>query len=458
MEGGDLNRASTSSVLQRGLFLPHLRDRTTSELHVDVDSGEGSPGAQFRTSADPSSDFPELAAAVGHHNAPVSMAEFALSVTSNPAAPVVNCGGHSAKSCGECGTVEAWCNGDCEWDGSVDACSSSIHPAYTRLTRMQPFQPVEDEHGGYVNIILVRSPFTSKEQEELFERYKGDILFLGIMSLEAYPLLSPNPWVDKFRPEDYTGKFPGWLNMYRSPESIFPQNIPLIQMSQSDFTVLETDYDAELRAGKHEKLYDFMYVMTNTENEVKYGCAGWGSFAKNWPLAKKSLDVMCSEMNLTGVVLGIVDSNGNSCEIPPPCRNRVLRVKYVSMHEALDYMRQSRFLFVPAVYDASPRVITQAMSLNVPVLMNENIVGGWKYICKETGVFFSGISSLKGSVMELMGNLNTYRPRSYVQQHYGRQISGKQLKGFVEKFFDHRVKLPKKSNLLIPTEPRGQNT
>ena len=154
------------------------------------------------------------------------------------------------------------------------------------------------------------------------------------------------------------------------------------------------------------------------------------------------------------LLLGIVDSNGNSCEIPPPCRGKVLRVGYVNYYESLDYMRQSRFLFVPAVYDASPRVITEAMSLNVPVLMNENIVGGWKYICKETGVFFSGISSLKGSVVELMSNLNTYTPRSYIQQHYGRQISGKQLKGFVEKFFDHRVKLPKKSNLLIPTEPR----
>jgi len=376
--------------------------------------------------------------------------------TNVPAAPVVNCGGHSAKSCGECGTFEGWCNGDCEWDDSIDACnasSSSIHPAYTRLTRMRPFQPVEDEHGRYVNVILVRSPF-SKEEEELYEKYKGDILFLGIMSSEAYPLLSPNPWTTKFRPKDYIGRFPGWLNMYRSPESIFPQNISLIQMSHSDFSVVETDYDAELRAGKHEKLYDFMYVMTNTENEVKDGCAGWGSFAKNWPLAKKALDVMCSEMNLTGVVLGIVDSNGNSCEIPPSCQGRVLRAGYVNYYKSLEYMRQSRFLLVPAVYDASPRVIIEAMSLNVPVLMNENIVGGWKYICKETGVFFSGISSLKGSVVELMGNLNTYTPRSYVQQHYGRHISGKQLKGFVEKFVDYRVKLPKKMNLLIPTEPR----
>lgn len=133
---------------------------------------------------------------------------------------------------------------------------------------MRPFQPVVDEHGKYVNVILVRSPFETKEQEDLYEQYKDEILFLGIMSSEAYPLRSPNPYAMKFTPDDYLDRFPGWLNMYRSPESIFSTSIPIIQMSHSDFSVLEIDYDAEVAEGKHEKVYDFMYVMTNTESEV----------------------------------------------------------------------------------------------------------------------------------------------------------------------------------------------
>ena len=34
------------------------------------------------------------------------------------------------------------------------------------------------------------------------------------------------------------------------------------------------------------------------------------------------------------------------------------------------------------------RVVTEAMSLNIPVVMNYHILGGWKYINEETGEFF----------------------------------------------------------------------
>ncbi len=43
--------------------------------------------------------------------------------------------------------------------------------------------------------------------------------------------------------------------MYKSTDSIFSSNIPVIQLSHSDFSVLEIDYDAEVAEGKHEKMY-----------------------------------------------------------------------------------------------------------------------------------------------------------------------------------------------------------
>lgn len=303
------------------------------------------------------------------------------------------------------------------------------------------------------------------------------------MSFEAYPLRSPNPYSIEFRPEDYVNRFPGyvatsssidvrkfpfsylftpcaslilyrWLNMYANPDSIFPSNIPVIQLSHSDFSVLEIDYDAEVAEGKHEKMYDFMYVMTNTEAEVKNGCTGWGAYAKNWPLAKKAMDIMCLEMNFTGVVLGIVDSNGNSCEIPPSCQDKVITTPYVNYFEGLNFMRQSKFLFLPQVYDASPRVAVEAMSLNVPLLMNNQIVGGWKYINEQTGEFFNNnMSDFRSSLAKLVSRLDSYSPRSYVEQNYGTRKAGSKLRAFVEENFSDRVSLPKNSHLLIPSEP-----
>mmetsp|Transcript_3067 Transcript_3067/g.6376 ORF Transcript_3067/g.6376 Transcript_3067/m.6376 type:complete len:786 (+) Transcript_3067:1646-4003(+) len=274
------------------------------------------------------------------------------------------------------------------------------------------------------------------------------------MSHEAYPLRSPNPHTMEFRPEDYVSRFPGWLNMYKNPDSIFPSNIPVIQMSHSDFSVLEIDYDVEVAQGKHEKKYDFIYAMTNTEAEVKNGCTGWGAYAKNWPLAKKAMDIMCLEMNFTGVVLGIVDSNGNSCEIPPSCQNKVVTAPFVNYFEGLNFMRQSKFLFLPQVYDASPRVAVEAMSLNVPLLMNNQIVGGWKYINDETGEFFNdNMSDFRSSLVKLVNRLDSYSPRSYVELNYGTKIAGSKLRAFVEKNFSDRVSLHKESHLLIPSEP-----
>jgi hypothetical protein len=47
-----------------------------------------------------------------------------------------------------------------------------------------------------------------------------------------------------------------------------------------------------------------------------------------------------------------------------------------------------RVLFAPNVHDASPRVLAEAMCLDVPILVNRHILGGWKYVNNNTGAFF----------------------------------------------------------------------
>ncbi len=102
----------------------------------------------------------------------------------------VACGGHMATSCDMCpgGNGASWCNGDCEWrDG---ACVSGsrleyVHPDYFRIVQRYAFQPVMNDRGEYVNVILVRSPFRQEDDRELYEYYKDDILFMGISSFEC---------------------------------------------------------------------------------------------------------------------------------------------------------------------------------------------------------------------------------------------------------------------------------
>ena len=90
-----------------------------------------------------------------------------------------------------------------------------VPPEYKELLDLDlyPFQPVHDENGRYINVMLVKAAFTNAEEEAAYEIYKDAILFLGIMSYETFPFPSPNPYSITFAHDEYLDKFPGWLNM-----------------------------------------------------------------------------------------------------------------------------------------------------------------------------------------------------------------------------------------------------
>merc|ERR1712217_215115 len=160
-----------------------------------------------------------------------------------------------------------------------------------------PFQPVTTDKGMLTNIVLVRSPFRSRSHQTMYERYKGEILFLGICSFEDYPLVPSNPFSGKFPPDMYVGLFPGFLHMFRNPEQIFPSHVKLLLMSQSDFALP--------RGQPLKKKYDF--VFSGTDQDVYNDCVGWSSYAKNWSFVKEALEVMCGEFGLTGVLVATKD-------------------------------------------------------------------------------------------------------------------------------------------------------
>lgn len=80
---------------------------------------------------------------------------------------------------------------------------------------------------------------------------------------------------------------------------------------------------------------------------------------------------------------------------------------------------KARILYVPSIVDASPRILTQALSANVALVMNKGIIGGWKYINEETGAFFTNENDalsviLKTLEKERQGKL---RPREWIREY-----------------------------------------
>eukprot|EP00438_Fugacium_kawagutii_P032882 Skav216141 [mRNA] locus=scaffold1946:408849:415570:- [translate_table: standard] len=235
------------------------------------------------------------------------------------------------------------------------ALSSTLHPDYKTLIKEYPFQPVRNQRGEFVNIILVRSPFRSQKQKGMYERYKDSLLFIGISSFEDFPLPPPNPFSSKFPANTYVGLFPGFLHMEREPEKVFPPHVKLLLLSQSDFALPAKGPDMP-------KKYDFTF--SGSDQDVHHDCVGWSSFAKNWTFAKQALEEMCSQ-DITGVLVATKDKQGRkACSIPANCYGKMVQTTFLSQEEFFKYVRQSRFLFVPQVHDASPRVTTQASILD----------------------------------------------------------------------------------------------
>jgi glycosyltransferase involved in cell wall biosynthesis len=144
---------------------------------------------------------------------------------------------------------------------------------------------------------------------------------------------------------------------------------------------------------------------------------------KNWALAKKCLHRLCYDLNLTGLLLGrwqILDL--------PFRRNLVIRGD-VPRGQLLDYLHLSRFVFVPSVLDASPRLLAQALCMNVPILVHRHILGGWKYVSASTGSFFDSEDDIAEAAKKCLEY--HLKPRQWFQMHYGPIQASTKLSAFL---------------------------
>jgi hypothetical protein len=123
------------------------------------------------------------------------------------------------------------------------------------------------------------------------------------------------------------------------------------------------------------------------------------------------------------------------CGLEEEYGDKVEITDFLPWGELQDKMRESRFLFLPNVNDASPRVIAECMTKDLPVLMNENILGGWKYITPETGEFFSNEYDFEDALNRLLDKLEDISPKEWWRNNYSQAESRIKLRNFLEKSF-----------------------
>ena len=312
------------------------------------------------------------------------------------------------------------------------------------------FIPLYSGNGKKTNIVLVSRPFEKDEHYKMFLSNRHDHLFLGISSYQEFPNAPENPidsWQLPTQPngnqyyyEMYKTMFDGWLHCFRNPEQFIDTTKPHLLMSESDFVDIETHKpDPTI-----EKKYDFVYVCTradwNITNPDDSSCNDWTSINKNWELAKKCLPILCGKKEQGGFDLKGILVGRQGCKLPPGIKDNVTLTYNMDHSDLMKIFKESRFMFLPNKHDASPRIITEAMCFDLPILINKNIVGGWKYATPSTGMSFTDENDISQSLDILLKNMDRLTPRQHIIKHYGPVNSSRKLLRFLKAHFSHRIK------------------
>jgi hypothetical protein len=198
--------------------------------------------------------------------------------------------------------------------------------------------------------------------------------------------------------------------------------LPLLLLTEADLK----DFDQYKPDSNIKKEYDFMYVCLDDNDKCD---PGWQSYNRNWELAKKCLEVMCEKYNLKGTMVG-----RQNCKYTDKCTGLIKVHPFLPFHEFQTEMQKCKFLFVPNISDASPRVITEAICYNMPVLVNYNIIGGWHNIISGiTGETFINEEDIDSALDTLLNNYDKYTPREWFMANRGKKKSGKILADFLIK-------------------------
>ena len=329
----------------------------------------------------------------------------------------------------------------------VDGFTSGPEP-HKMIEAKRPFLNIFDDKGRRTNIVFITHPFSRDDCIENYNKMKdAGCYFLGISSYCEFPGVISNPHDVLHDPKhkawtyNYFDLTKGWCHCFRKPDEYIPRDFPKILLSESDFA----NYEKHQPDTTTKKEFDFIYVCLKDNDKCE---EGWQSYNRNWEQAQECLDIMCNKFHLKGLLIGRVN-----CKIPSACHNLMELTDFLEYDKFIQQYKRCRFVFCPNKLDASPRVMTEAICYNMPVLGNYNITGGWKYVTPESGELFN---ERPGDFEEVLGrflkNFANYKPREFYMREFNKEKMGKQLLDFCVQTvgWDKMNIKPEDTKFLVP--------
>jgi glycosyltransferase involved in cell wall biosynthesis len=276
-----------------------------------------------------------------------------------------------------------------------------------------------DEGGQDTGFGAVRSPVSTGDRET-FERFAKERQVIGLASYGTFPRvhavfdgkdLAIKRMDGRERPE--VARCAGWAHCFRNVRQYLPEGPPQTLISISDFTDPEWVSAAGLGTPT-DKRWDLIYTCCpNPFNEL----------TKNWALAKRCLSRLARELGITALLVG----RDQAPDVP--AAPGIETCGELPWNELMAYLSQSRAAFFPNALDASPVFLTEALCLDVPVVVNRRILGGWKYVQPETGRFFTDENDVAGAVAGCL--TGQFTPRAWFQANHGPDRTASRLAAFL---------------------------
>jgi len=293
--------------------------------------------------------------------------------------------------------------------------------------RMFPFRYFTDENDRVLPFVAVTGFFREKAAEDKYHEYVANgIHVFGITAYKSFPnralMDSTEGEYERNDTFDYTGKIRDWLCCFRSAEENgFTGKNQLIDISESDFYNAEDDSVLDAVPKK----YDFIYICNKDSDDCPLD--GWNAFNRNFDLAKKCFPVMCAEFGLNGLIVG-----RENCGLEEEEYGKYLEViGWLDWSDLQAKMREAKFLFVPNIFDASPRVVSECITKNLQVLMNREIMCGFKYINYQTGELFNDEKDIRNALINLLAKPVSVSSKKWWAENYSQDKSQKRLRDFL---------------------------
>lgn len=273
-----------------------------------------------------------------------------------------------------------------------------------RTTTRWPLERVLDAGGRPTGWAVVHAPVVSPERMRMLAGLLREGTRLIGMSGDAdFPRRGGVHRADD--PIDYWSLCEAWCHPFREPDDFLPPGVPRVLLSASDFTD-PVRVREQARCGGRGPRVDYVYV----------GHAeGWKCHAKGWELALRCLPVLHGALRLHGMHVGA----------PAVTAPGVRTEAHLPWPQLMACLAQARFLFAPNGLDASPRILAEALCLDVPVVVNRRILGGWKYVTARTGVFFDDEGDVGPAVTACLHR--RWPTAAWFRTHHGPYLAGRRL-------------------------------